>query len=674
MTSLSEATLLVCCIILTIRITFACTALAIAPEAMTDQCAYTTSTSDCKDCDFRLAYVPAKTHPPGAKRPIYLTRFSYPHVVSDRARTWNRGNLQGSRLQLANWTDSVPMGYVPELLSTFALYETGSGYALINEHQVSMGESTCPAVFLSKPLNDGGKALFDVAELSRIALERASTARGAIQVMGDHATKYGYYGAEWDTESKYDEAGETLTVADAAEAWVFHILPDNTGSSAIWAAQRLQPGHVTVVANYFIIREVDTNDVSNFMFSSNMHKIARDEGIWNPKSDTEMLDFSAVFGRLRNHSSYTTLRRWRVLTLADPALGAVLNATTETDLPPGYPFSVRAASTLSPADIKRIQRDHFELTPYDLTKGPAAEPYGDPDRYDTAPNGAMSSQRVSSGEFARGISLFRTSYASVSRSCAHLPRAVGALLLFSQHQPDTSTFLPLYVSAGIVAKPLTRGSLFRFDSDAFFWRAALVSNWAHRYYKYAIPVVRRLQKKLENAAHVSTVDMKATALIRSGQGDRAIELLRHTSVSATQRAHEAYEHFFYILVARLHDGFEMRNPDSSIVQMNSFFYPESWLSRVGFFEKQETSVEKGEQAMQQARKLHPTGMVKYLNLHRYATQKASTHLHGLPHLLFGVLIGVSLCLAVFYIRCGRAVVRCEYQLIKENADIRNSMK
>ncbi len=40
-----------------------------------------------------------------------------------------------------------------------------------------MGESTCGAALVAAPAYDGGKALFEIAELGRIALERATTAR-----------------------------------------------------------------------------------------------------------------------------------------------------------------------------------------------------------------------------------------------------------------------------------------------------------------------------------------------------------------------------------------------------------------------------------------------------------------------------------------------------------------
>ena len=39
--------------------------------------------------------------------------------------------------------------------------------------------------------------------------------------------------------------GEALTVIDANEAWMFHIIPDPTQSSAIWVAQRVPDDHVS---------------------------------------------------------------------------------------------------------------------------------------------------------------------------------------------------------------------------------------------------------------------------------------------------------------------------------------------------------------------------------------------------------------------------------------------
>ena len=112
--------------------------------------------------------------------------------------------------------------------------------------------------------------MLEASELSQIGLERGKTAREVIQIMGDLAVKYGFYSAEWARSNEEEfatsqgEGGEALSVADPEEGWIFHIVPDDTGSSAVWVAQRIPDDHVAVVSNQFIIRDVIT-DSPDFM-------------------------------------------------------------------------------------------------------------------------------------------------------------------------------------------------------------------------------------------------------------------------------------------------------------------------------------------------------------------------------------------------------------------------
>jgi dipeptidase len=54
--------------------------------------------------------------------------------------------------------------------------------------------------------------------------------------------------------------------------------------------------------------------------------------------------------------------------LADPTLP--LDPNTGDD---GFPFSVKPRVKLTPQDLMRYQRDHYEGTPYDLTQGVAGQ-------------------------------------------------------------------------------------------------------------------------------------------------------------------------------------------------------------------------------------------------------------------------------------------------------------
>jgi len=50
------------------------------------------------------------------------------------------------------------------------------------------------------------------------------------------------------------------------EAWIFHIVSsDPQGTSAVWVAQRVPEDHVAVVANLFVIRDIDFDDKENFI-------------------------------------------------------------------------------------------------------------------------------------------------------------------------------------------------------------------------------------------------------------------------------------------------------------------------------------------------------------------------------------------------------------------------
>lgn len=572
--------------LLLLRSVRACTTIAISPAATAERCSYTTHTDDCKDCDFRLARVPARVHPPASTRPIYLVRAQYPHHIGPRAATWHPSNLSGTPAQLRAWGHIRPIGHIPQVARTHALFESGSGYAIINEHQVSIGESTSPSKTLAAPVSRGGRALLDGTELTQIALERATSAREAIAVMGGLAEKFGFYGAEWDTDDKYLEAGETLTVADPHEAWVFHIVADDTAASAVWVAQRVPDGEISAAANDFTIRDVPAHGVNteNFMQSPNMRAVARRLKLWSG-SDKDPLEFARVFGLALPHSSYVTLRLWRIYTLADPRLIGRLNATGRIE---DYPFSVKPQSPLSAARLMALQRDHFEGTPYDLTAGPAAGPYGDPDRYDIEAVDGMSASMAKSGEFARGISLFRTSYAAVSRACAGLPREVGAMSYIASQQPDASAFIPLYVAAGVMPPQLATGSLFRFDERSLFWQVALSSNWMHRYYRHALPFVQKAQKEAE-AYDVEATDEAAVKLMASGRGDEARRMLRRFSLDVAAATFERYRRLFPELVARIHDGYLLADPAAKDIEIRSFFYPKKWLTRVGYFDNAETT-------------------------------------------------------------------------------------
>ncbi len=189
-------------------------------------------------------------------------------------------------------------------------------YGIMNEHQVAIGESTCSSKLFAKPIgSEGGKALLNMQILTQIALERSKTAREAIQVIGDLAMQYGYFSGGYNLreplglDDAEGEGGEALTISDPFEAWVFHIIPDDSGEHAVWVAQRIPDNHMTVLANMFTIREVDPKS-SEFMYSDNLWDVAKRNGWW--KHEDGLLNFKHTYGVLRFQSLYVTGRMWRI--------------------------------------------------------------------------------------------------------------------------------------------------------------------------------------------------------------------------------------------------------------------------------------------------------------------------------------------------------------------------
>lgn len=218
----------------------------------------TTHTADCADCDFRLSRTPAKHHPAGSMRPLFLYTSAYPSLVTEeRGETWKRKNLEGSPQQLSIWkkNGTEVVGYIPQVPYTYSLVE--GGYGIMNEHQVAIGESTCAAKLWTKPFGYGGSARIEARELTLLALERTKTAREAVQLMGDLGDALGFYGADWSGgDLSKGEAGEALTVVDTKEAWIFHIMPDDTGKSSVWVAQRVPDNHVCISIIFYLIHSL----------------------------------------------------------------------------------------------------------------------------------------------------------------------------------------------------------------------------------------------------------------------------------------------------------------------------------------------------------------------------------------------------------------------------------
>ena len=108
------------------------------------------------------------------------------------------------------------------------------------------------------------------SDLSRIALERARTAREAVEIVGGLIDTYGY--------STY--GGNSHMFADKDEGWV---LLNFAGGQGLWIAERLGPDEVRMSYPGYI-REIplDFHQSENYMGSENFISFAVEQGWFDP--------------------------------------------------------------------------------------------------------------------------------------------------------------------------------------------------------------------------------------------------------------------------------------------------------------------------------------------------------------------------------------------------------
>ena len=557
------------CVVLTAALAapaLACTTLLVGKKASVDG-SVLVSHSDDGFNDARLVYVPARDHKPGSMRPVY-----YSHCALDFKPQWggtvSHRIVDASRAPAYNTKGdpkSVPLGYIPQVLHTYAYFD--ANYGIMNEHQVSIGECTNKAKVDTEP--EPGKRIFYSAELSRVALERSKTAREAVRMMGDLIEHYGYYGT-----------GETLLVADANEGWVMEMCGyDKDGTSGVWVAQRVPEDAFFVAANQFRIREVRPDD-PDMMFSSNVFKAAQSKGWWKPQDGP--LDWTSVYGDGEYHHPYYSLRRvWRAQSLVAPSLN--LPAWVEGPFTRTYPFAVKPDRKLDVKDIFAIHRDNYEGTEFDLTKGLAAGPFGDPNRFEGGAESLANKEGQLSevkGEFERPLNIYRCIYAYVNQSRGWLPAAIGGVTWFGPDRPATAVLVPFYAGATNLPKPIQTSDILKLDRGSMWTAFNYVANQAQLKYSFMIKDVRAVREKHESRFFGTQKELEARALElwNKGDGKGARALLTSYSdkqAAAVLRDWWALSESLYV---RYNDGY-LNTPDG-IAQ--AVFYPAWWLKQVGY--------------------------------------------------------------------------------------------
>lgn len=315
----------------------------------------------------------------------------------------------------------------------------------------------------------------------------------------------------------------------------------------------------------FTIGDVPREPLADFLFSPNIFEVAENHGLLAPGG---VLHFARAFGLPRSHSVYCTRRVWRVQSLVAPSL----KLSPDTDMfGSDYPFSVPVeGAPLTAEDLMRIQRDHYEGTAYDLTQGPGAGPFGDPQRFDPSTNeNGLTPAELVDGAFERAISMFRTSYSIVAQARSGPNPLLAPLVWFCSYAPHSSSYVPFYVNQNRLPKAYTRGSLFKYDSTTAFWNFLAAGNYASRFYKFAMQDVFELQRELQDASArgVQEIEMRLSDM-SSLDREQISFALDDFSDKIADATVSAWAQLLPKLITKYHDGYRAESLSDPTISMH----------------------------------------------------------------------------------------------------------
>ena len=349
-------------------------------------------------------------------------------------------------------------GTIPQARSTYQFLNTS--YPCLNEKQLGIGETTISG---RKELVNK-KGMFMIEELEKIALQRCTTARDAIRLIGELIKEHGY-----------GDSGECLTIADPDEVWIFEVFgegPDKIGG--VWAAVRIPDDHVSVSANISRISTLDLKDKDNYMASANVFDVAKKMGFWDGKEPFRFWKAYSggnYFGELKSFS----LREFFILNSLAPSLK--LSYDSEE-----LPLSVKPDKQVAVTDVMALLRATYEGTDWDTTKNlkvpskkkdssdkdsitsPAANPWMTTDMINM-----LNEVKPRTVDRNRLVAVPQCSYSHVIQLRNWLPDAVGGVAWLSFDNPGQSPRIPIF--SGSTALPPSFGicGQHRHRTDAAIW-------------------------------------------------------------------------------------------------------------------------------------------------------------------------------------------------------------
>lgn len=245
-----------------------------------------------------LEVVPARDYPDGATLTVGVTPEAFmPGVFSEIPQVRHT-----YRYLTMNYSEYE--GFPPPL--------TNGG---LNENNVAARDVWSPSRPELVAMTANPQTGPQYSDLSRIAMERARTAREAVEIIGALIDAHGY--------STY--GGNSHMFADENEGWV---LLDFAGSQGLWIAERLGPDDVRMsYPGYIHEIPVDFQTRDNYMGSANFVSFAVQQGWYNPDGD-EPFNVTKIYGVDEERSPRSEMEK-ELRAAAPIDLRAMMNAVRD---------------------------------------------------------------------------------------------------------------------------------------------------------------------------------------------------------------------------------------------------------------------------------------------------------------------------------------------------------
>lgn len=548
---------------------WACTNLLVGRKASTTGCTMISYNADSHQLYGDLHFVAAANHQPGEMR------------------------------QVVDWDSQRPLGQIPQPAQTYRVVGNQ------NEWQVTIAESTWGG---DLSLMDT-TAIVDYGSLIYITLERAKTAREAIDIMTQLVTEYGYA-----------SEGETFSIGDPNEIWVMDLIGKGTPGAevcegktigqkgAVWVA-RLIPedcvsGHanqarihtfpqvgrklkkVLSVINYagsgLKTKSYQRYEVGDSCyFSADLISFARLAGKYDAKASDADFDFAKAYGE----QDYTAFRgcdgrvwAWynrvakgmeKYFPFVDmqgkPTATGYVNEQGEEV--PVLPLYVKADRLLSHLDVQAAMADHFEGTPWDMTQDVGAGPFKCPYRWRpmTWTIEADAAEGAPRYMHERAIGTQQTGFTFVAEMRGWLPREVGAKTWFGVDDAASALYVPIYNN--ILEAPMClrqgNGDLLEHTWQSLFWTTTWVAQQRYARWSDISVDVEAVRDSLFSRwdKQEALIDAEAKNLVEAGKADEATRLLNKYCSDEANAASDRYYKLGIYLLVKYNDGNVKREKD-----------------------------------------------------------------------------------------------------------------